>query len=84
MNCLVLSRRHLWGFGKTTTDNQTAASNANKNTNHDSGNEFNASLNKAVAFMFGIDITLLQMLFLVHEKWSTIHVYKIIVFLDEK
>lgn len=54
------------------------------NTNHDSGNDSNASLNKAVAFMFGIDITLLQMLFLVHEKWSTIHVYKIIVFLDEK
>lgn len=42
--------------GNRTTDKHTTASNANKNTNHDSGNDSSASVNKKVAFMFGIDI----------------------------
>lgn len=67
MNCFGAIQTPLVRLRQNTTDNQTAASNANKNTNHDSGNDSNASLNKTVAFMFGIDITLLQMLFLVHE-----------------
>lgn len=91
----MLSRRHLGGSGNRTTDKHTAASNANQNTNHDSGNDSSASLNKGnVVFTFSIDINQkyiwLQLLVngkLFHKscssnlkQWSTIRVYIIILF----
>lgn len=95
----MLSRRHLWGSGNRTTDKHTAASNANQNTNHDSGNDSSASLNKGnVVFTFSIDINQsymwLQLLVngkLFHKscssnlkQWSTIRVYIIILFSRRK
>lgn len=95
----MLSRRHLWGSGNRTTDKHTAASNANQNTIHDSGNDSSASLNKGnVVFTFSIDINQkyiwLQLLVnskLFHKsclsnlkQWSTIRVYIIILFSRRK